>query len=468
MTDRKSAAVANVESIVQYVDPRTLTASARNTRADLGNLGELSASIAASGVLEPLVVARADEATVILAGHRRAAAAIAAGVQRVPVIYRDDLAADIEQLTVVLSENLHRRGLSDVEVITAVQQMIELGESGASIARRTGISKTRTTRLARVARSTDEVRQAVSEHDLTLDQALALDEVKDDPEELAALVDVVDQPGQFDALARRYRAEKKIAKDITDALATYAEEGITAYAEDAVDRPDSVRLTDIYGWGQSAQERVDAHAECSGRVVVLSAHVWQQSVRAEERCADPQQHPEYVEAEKERADRMAQYEQAQQGAVDDEDKKAQRRRVIANNKAMDASNAHRIAWLAQLLASKRPALGKNPATMIARLYAERGRLLGDSSLHTQSALEAVGWKHGEPTARAQAATGLGYLFALIAAATENSTDREVWRQRGSIEKHAAWVRALIGLGYEPTGIERAMVEDRIDTYPDGN
>lgn len=100
MTDNTTA--AETATIVQYVDPRTLVPSERNTRTGLGDLTELAASIAASGVLEPLVVARDTEGqTIILAGHRRTAAAIEAGAETVPVIYRDDLTGDIDQLTVI-------------------------------------------------------------------------------------------------------------------------------------------------------------------------------------------------------------------------------------------------------------------------------------------------------------------------------------------------------------------------------
>jgi hypothetical protein len=76
---------------VEMLDPRELVAHPRNVRADLGDLTGLTASIAAQGVLEPLVVVPSGDGHQIVAGHRRAAAAIAAGLDRVPCIVRRDL-----------------------------------------------------------------------------------------------------------------------------------------------------------------------------------------------------------------------------------------------------------------------------------------------------------------------------------------------------------------------------------------
>lgn len=74
-----------------------------NVREDLGDLSGLAASIAAQGVLEALTVVPhtrvADDGTAtgghqLVAGHRRAAAALLAGVTAVPCVLRPDLALD--------------------------------------------------------------------------------------------------------------------------------------------------------------------------------------------------------------------------------------------------------------------------------------------------------------------------------------------------------------------------------------
>src|SRR3954453_7272474 len=79
--------------------PRGLAVHPRNIRDDLGDLSGLADSIAAQGVLEALTViphAPADGTPghQIFAGHRRAAAAILAGLTTVPCVLRPDLALD--------------------------------------------------------------------------------------------------------------------------------------------------------------------------------------------------------------------------------------------------------------------------------------------------------------------------------------------------------------------------------------
>ena len=61
-----------------------------NPRSSLGDLTELVRSIRSHGILEPLVVLPADDDGVyrIIAGHRRHAAGIKAGVTDVPAVVR--------------------------------------------------------------------------------------------------------------------------------------------------------------------------------------------------------------------------------------------------------------------------------------------------------------------------------------------------------------------------------------------
>src|ERR1700722_16282249 len=73
-----------------------LASHPRNPREGLGDLAEITASIAQHGVYEPLVVVTA--------------AARAAGLGQVPVVVRDDLAG-APSLAAMIAENMHRAGL---------------------------------------------------------------------------------------------------------------------------------------------------------------------------------------------------------------------------------------------------------------------------------------------------------------------------------------------------------------------
>ena len=91
----------------------SLQANSLNPRGELhaAGLEELADSIRAQGVLQPLLITPSG---VVVAGHRRMAAARMAGMADVPVVIRELDAS--EQQEVMLVENLQRQDLSPVEL----------------------------------------------------------------------------------------------------------------------------------------------------------------------------------------------------------------------------------------------------------------------------------------------------------------------------------------------------------------
>jgi ParB family chromosome partitioning protein len=150
-----------------WLDPRELAVHPRNIRDDLGDLSGLADSIAAQGVLEaltviPHVAADGTPGHQLVAGHRRAAAAVLAGVTTVPCVLRPDLAIDgnaadgdraaqASHVGAMLAENLHRQGLSAVEEARGVQAMLDLGVPLARVAKSTGLGRKRVAKAAGVA-----------------------------------------------------------------------------------------------------------------------------------------------------------------------------------------------------------------------------------------------------------------------------------------------------------------------------
>jgi len=115
-----------------------------NVRKDLGDLADLTASVKAQGVLQPIVVAPVTiDGTptghhVIVAGHRRHAAAQQAGHTLIPAVIRDDLDTDAKVLTAMLTENLARRDLTLMEEADAYHQLELLGVKDTAIAKAVG------------------------------------------------------------------------------------------------------------------------------------------------------------------------------------------------------------------------------------------------------------------------------------------------------------------------------------------
>ena len=88
-------------------------------------LQELTASIRRVGVLVPLIVVPKDNAFLLVAGHRRIAAAAAAGLAEVPAIVR--AGTEAENVEVSFAENFFRRDLSPVEQASAIRECLDNG-----------------------------------------------------------------------------------------------------------------------------------------------------------------------------------------------------------------------------------------------------------------------------------------------------------------------------------------------------
>ena len=86
-----------------------------------GALADLTASIQARGLLQPIVVRRGPDGYRLLAGERRFRAAKAAGLDRVPALIREG----DDDLEIALIENLQREDLSPLEEAEALAVLIE-------------------------------------------------------------------------------------------------------------------------------------------------------------------------------------------------------------------------------------------------------------------------------------------------------------------------------------------------------
>jgi ParB family chromosome partitioning protein len=86
-------------------------------------IDELAASIAARGLIQPVVVRRRGGAFQLVAGERRWRAAQKAQIHEIPAIIRD--IDDREAIAIALIENIQREDLSPVEEARAYQRLAE-------------------------------------------------------------------------------------------------------------------------------------------------------------------------------------------------------------------------------------------------------------------------------------------------------------------------------------------------------
>lgn len=86
---------------------------------------ELAASMRRVGMLVPVVVCRRGDSFVLVAGHRRIAAARSAGLHDVPAVVREAEGASAKEVS--FAENLFRKDLSPIELAAAISDCHKRG-----------------------------------------------------------------------------------------------------------------------------------------------------------------------------------------------------------------------------------------------------------------------------------------------------------------------------------------------------
>lgn len=141
-------------------------------------LDELSQSIRANGIIQPLIVRRVDDNIQLVAGERRLRAAKLAGLTEVPVVFAE--ISDDRLLEVTLIENIQREDLNPLEIAETYQRLIlELGLNHEQIAERTGKDRSTITNHLRLLRLPHEVQQLLADRRLSMGHARALVAIED-------------------------------------------------------------------------------------------------------------------------------------------------------------------------------------------------------------------------------------------------------------------------------------------------
>jgi len=131
--------VAPAGESVQQIDIDLIAPSPYQPRTRFREdaLTELSRSIQATGIIQPLLLRRVGNRYQLIAGERRWRAAQRAGIQRVPAIVRE--VADEAALEMTLVENLQREDLNPIEQATAFAKLMEeFHMTQEQVAERTG------------------------------------------------------------------------------------------------------------------------------------------------------------------------------------------------------------------------------------------------------------------------------------------------------------------------------------------
>ncbi|MCW8883334.1 MAG: ParB/RepB/Spo0J family partition protein [Sedimenticola sp.] len=138
------------------------------------SLQELADSIAAQGVVQPIVVRPVGENKYeIIAGERRWRASQQAGLSEIPVVIRD--VNDQTAMAMGLIENIQRDDLNPLEEAGALHRLLnEFELTHQEIARAVGKSRTTVTNLLRLLELNPEVKTMIEEGRIEMGHARAL------------------------------------------------------------------------------------------------------------------------------------------------------------------------------------------------------------------------------------------------------------------------------------------------------
>lgn len=158
---------------IKLINTSLLDPHPDNPRKQIGDVTDLAASIKTNGLLTPLSVVPNGERYRVIAGHRRLAACKQAGIRAVPcfVLHLNPL----QQLEAMVTENCQREQLTVLEEADAIQGMLDLGATTASVAHRLGRSSNYVRDRAKAASIKTEVRASRDDFSqLTIGQLVAI------------------------------------------------------------------------------------------------------------------------------------------------------------------------------------------------------------------------------------------------------------------------------------------------------
>jgi ParB family chromosome partitioning protein len=191
-------------------------------RFDEAALNELASSIAARGVIQPIIVrSRGNGRYQLVAGERRWRAAQKAQLHEIPALVRD--LTDREVMALALIENIQREDLNPIEEARAYHRLSEEeGLTQADIARMVEKSRSHVANLQRLLNLPETVLDMVEEGQLSMGHARALIG-HDDAIKLAKMavrdslsvreVEVLTRAGTQDGPATSGKKQAKITRD---------------------------------------------------------------------------------------------------------------------------------------------------------------------------------------------------------------------------------------------------------------
>jgi ParB family transcriptional regulator, chromosome partitioning protein len=154
------------------IEPHLLEVNPEQPRTnfDEQKLAELTASIKANGLVQPILVRRLGERYQIIAGERRWRAAQRANLAKIPVVVRN--VADDQLLELAMIENIMRQELNPIEEALSYQRLLSAYDlTQEQLAQRLGKERSSITNLLRLLRLPEKVQKLIETEKLSMGQA---------------------------------------------------------------------------------------------------------------------------------------------------------------------------------------------------------------------------------------------------------------------------------------------------------
>lgn len=209
-----------------------------NPRKNIGDVTDLAASIKANGLLSPLSVVPNGERYRVIAGHRRLMACKQAGTGAVPCFVLD--LDPLQQLEAMVTENCQREQLTVLEEADAIQGMLDLGATTASVAHRLGRSSDYVRDRAKAASIDNEVRATRDDFSqLTIGQLVAIARYDGQPDRQKKLAQAAGT-SNFDYILRNIERDDRDRQWIESltALLVEPDSGINLIPDPAYSNPE--------------------------------------------------------------------------------------------------------------------------------------------------------------------------------------------------------------------------------------
>ena len=438
----------NATPTLEMLDPATLTVDI-NVRKDAALTADFIASIKEHGVMEPVSAHRKEDGTVhVLMGQRRTRAAVEAQREEIPVMIIES-PEEAERIVTQVVENIQRAELTAADEADAYHQLSLIGVSASAIAKKTGRKKAAVEGALKAKAS--EAGAAALDRGWDIETALIMAEFEQDEAATADLESVLmDEPDQLFHVAQQIRDNRAREAELAALI-----DGLKAEGKTLVDY--AGHYADEENLFVTAANRADgepATDEDANAALVSTNYLGEHNVRLviagwKELGFSP------------RHERYDGGSNVQKGPMTDE-QKAERKTLIANNKAAESATIVRREFVRNLLSKKQAPKGWQHFTAYALTHHPEtasgydGKVAAEMVGAKSDESDRWGWNPLRDHVAASTARPEVSLIALVCAGYEKTIAKDSWRSPS--QAHRDYLNQLVVWGYTASETEKMIID----------